>query len=358
MTQLMNAVLLTGYGGVEKLEYTQVKKPVPQSGEVLIKVGACSVNNTDINTRTGWYAADEGFQEILQDTKKNEAEKSTGWSQTGIDFPRIQGADVVGKVVELGSDVEASLLNKRVIVDPWIRGESPENYKYVGSELNGGFAEYVAIPATNVYPIHSSLSDAELATIPCSYSTAENLLTKARVEAKDTVLIMGASGGVGSSAIQLAKIRGATAIAIVGPNKEHLAQQLGADYVYPRTDGLASNLARHHISVCVDVVGGDYFEVIFKALSIGGRYVTAGAIAGPLVSLDLRDLIYKDVEMKGATRLEAEVFQRLVGYIDRGLLKPQVAKVFPLSEIKAAQKFFQSKRFFGKVAIVPDRTNP
>lgn len=355
MIELMNAVVLNGYGGPDKLVYTQVPKPTPQKGEILIKVGACSINNTDINTRTGWYAADEGFQEILQDTKKNDEEKSTGWSQTGIQFPRIQGADIVGEVVEIGIDVEPKFLNQRVIVDPWIRVENMEKYQYVGSELNGGFAEYVAIPVTNVCLINSSLSDVELATVPCSYSTAENLLTKGRVSDKDTVVIMGASGGVGSSAVQLAKIRGATVIAIVGKNKEHLVKELGADYIYTRNDELASNLAQHEITVSVDVVGGEYFEIIFKALSIGGRYVTAGAIASPIVELDLRDLIYKDTEMIGATRFEPEVFQNLLEYIEKGLLKPQVAKVFPLSEIKEAQKFFQNKGFFGKVVITPEK---
>lgn len=115
--------------------------------------------------------------------------------------------------------------------------------------MNGGFAEYVAIPVANVCPINSSLSDVELAKVPCSYSTAENLLTKGRVTAEYLVLIMGASGGVGSSAIQLTKIRGATVIAIVGANKQGLAQELGADYVYPPNEELASNLANHQITV-------------------------------------------------------------------------------------------------------------
>ncbi|MDJ1183386.1 alcohol dehydrogenase family protein [Roseofilum casamattae] len=354
MTELMNAVILTGYGGPEKLVYTQVPKPIPQKGEVLIEVGACSVNNTDINTRTGWYAAEAEFQEILQDTKKNDEETSTGWSQSGIRFPRIQGADIVGKVVGVGAGVSQELLQQRVIVDPWVRGESFGDYKYVGSELNGGFAEYSVVPAVNVCPIQSSLSDVELATVPCSYSTAENLLTKGRVASEDLVLIMGASGGVGSSAIKLAKIRGATVIAIVGANKEHLARDCGADYVYPRNEQLAANLANHEITVGIDVVGGEYFETIVKALSIGGRYVTAGAIAGPMVSLDLRDLIYKDIEMIGATRFRAEVFQNLLGYIEQGLLYPSVARVFSLSKMEEAQKFFQSKIFFGKVVITPE----
>ncbi len=352
LTQLMNAVVLTGYGGPEKLIYTQVPQPTPEKGEILIKVGACSINNADINTRTGWYAAEEGFQEILQDTKSNEGGKAT-WNQTGVKFPRIQGADLVGKAVEVGQGVNPEILNQRVIVDPWIRTGQFAEYQYVGSEIDGGFAEYVVIPATNVYSINSSLSDAELATLPCAYSTAENMLTKGRVSAQDTVLITGASGGVGSAAIQLCKIRGATVIAIVGANKEHLAKTLGADYVYRRDQQLASNLANHQITVSVDVVGGEYFSLVFKSLVVGGRYVNSGAIAGPLVELDLRDLIYKDVEMKGANRFEPEVFQNLLGYIERGLLKPPVAQVFPLHEIQEAQKFFQSKTFFGKVVITP-----
>ncbi len=351
MVELMNAVVLTGYGEPEKLIYTKVPKPVPRKGEVLIKVGACSVNNTDLNTRTGWYAASESFQAILEDRKKNNLGTSTSWQQAGIQFPRIQGADIAGKVVDIGDDVEAKVLHQRVIVDPWIRSDKLAKYQYIGSEWDGGFAEYTVVPADNIYPINSSLSDVELATFPCAYSTAENLLTKGRVSAEDTVLIMGASGGVGSAAIQLGKIRGAKIIAVVGANKGNFALELGADYVYYRDEQLASNLAKHQISVGLDVVGGDYFSIILKNLQIAGRYVSSGAIAGPIVSFDLRDLIYKDLEMIGATRLESEVFQRLVMYLEQGLLKPLVAKVFLLSQIKEAQKFFQSKNFFGKVVV-------
>lgn len=352
MTELMNAVVLNGYGGPDQLVYTQVPKPTPQKGEILIKVGACSINNADINTRTGWYAADEGFQEILQDTKTNEGGKAT-WNQMGVKFPRIQGADIVGKIVEIGEGVTPEILNRRVIVYPWVRTAKFAEYQYVGSEFDGGFAEYAVVPATNAYPINSELPDTQLATLPCAYSTAENMLTKARVSARDTVLITGASGGVGSAAIQLCKIRGAVVIAIVGANKEHLAKDLGADYVYPRDEQLADNLAKHEITVSADVVGGEYFSLVFKSLVVGGRYVTSGAIAGPLVELDLRDLIYKDVEMKGGNRYEPEVFQNLLGYIERGLLNPPVAKIFTLSQMQEAQKFFQSKSFFGKIVITP-----
>ncbi|NET73942.1 MAG: alcohol dehydrogenase catalytic domain-containing protein [Sphaerospermopsis sp. SIO1G2] len=230
MTKLMNAVVLTGYGGPDKLIYQQVPQPQPQSGEVLIKVGACSVNNTDFNTRTGWYAAQGSFQAILQDQAENSVDTSTSWQQAGITFPRIQGADIVGTVVGVGDGVNPEIINHRVICDPWIRTGKLAEYKYIGSEIDGGFAEYTVVPQTNVYPIQSSLSDVELASIPCAYSTAENLVTKARVSAEDVVLITGASGGVGSAAIQLCKIRGAKVVAVVGVNKERLAWSLGADY--------------------------------------------------------------------------------------------------------------------------------
>lgn len=351
MTELMNAVVLTGFGSPEKLVYSQIPKPSPKQGEVLIKVGACSVNNTDINTRTGWYGAKDSFQSILQDNRENDPNDSAGWTQDVIKFPRIQGADIVGQVVELGENVDSKLLQQRVIVDSWIRSENPQDYIYMGSELNGGFAEYAVVPATNVYPINSSLSDIELATFPCSYSTAENMLSLGKVIAADTVVIMGASGGVGSALIQLSKIRGAQVIAIVGANKESFAEDLGADHVYQRNDKLARNLAQHQITVALDVVGGDYFNLMIKFLAIGGRYVSCGAIGNPMVTLDLRDLIYRDLKMIGATRQEPEVFQQLVKYIEAGLIKPLVAKVFPLAEIKEAQQFFQSKSFFGKVVI-------
>ncbi|NET28103.1 alcohol dehydrogenase family protein [Okeania sp. SIO1I7] len=357
MTDLINAVILTGFGGPEKLVYTQIPKPTPKPGEVLIKVGACSVNNTDINTRTGWYAAEDNFQAILQDTKENNPHNTSCWTQHGTDFPRIQGADIVGKVIEIGENVDAKFLQQRVIVDSWIRSEDGNNYQYIGSELDGGFAEYTVVPVTNVYPINSSLSDLELATFPCAYSTAENMLTKGRIGAEDTVVILGASGGVGSALIQLSKIRGAKVIAIVGANKETFAKDLGADFVYQRDDKLAVNLERHQITVALDVVGGDYFNLMIKSLEPRGRYVSCGAIGNPIVTLDLRDLIYKDLEMIGATRLESDVFQRLVRYLEKGLLKPLVAKVFPLSEIKEAQQFFQTKGFFGKVVLNINKQN-
>ncbi|MBC6452259.1 MAG: alcohol dehydrogenase family protein [Hormoscilla sp. SP5CHS1] len=350
----MQAVVLTGHGGPEKLVYTQVDKPCPQAGEVLIQVEACSMNNTDLNARTGWYTAKQEFEAILQDKASTSIQNSTAWGGVSIEFPRIQWADIIGKVLEVGAGIDQNLLQQRVMVDPWIRDKSSASDRYVGSELDGGFAEYAVIPASNVYPIHSPLSDIELACFPCSYSTAENMLVKGRVTGSDTVLIMGASGGVGSALIQLCKLRGATAIAIASPSKQAFVRELGADFVYNRDEKIIKSLADHAITVYLDTVDGEHFPQLLKRLQVGGMYVTCGAIGGPIVQLDLRELIYKDLEMIGATRMEATVFQSLVNYINQNLLKPVVANTFPLSQIKAAQQAFQSKNFCGKIVITLD----
>lgn len=335
--------MLTGHGGPEKLVYTQVEKPSPQAGEVLIKVGACSVNNTDLNARTGWYTAQQEFEAVLQDTATTTINSSTAWGQTSIQFPRIQGADIVGKVVEVGAGVDKNLWQQRVMVDPWIRDKSSGRDGYVGSELDGGLAEYAVIPASNVYPIDSPLSDIELACFPCSYSTAENMLVKGRVTRSDTVIIMGASGGVGSALIQLCKLRGAKVIAIASPSKQAFVRDLGADYVYNRDENLINALADHAITVYLDTVGGVHFPQLVKKLQVGGRYVTCGAIGGPIVQLDLRELIYKDLEMIGATRMEAAVFQNLVNYINQNLLSPVVAKTFPFLKSKQLNRLSKAK---------------
>ncbi len=350
----MNAVLLTGYGGPDLLQYTQVEKPSPQPEDVLIRVGACSVNNTDVNARTGWYTAKEDFQAVLQDRATSEVQTSTAWGGVPIKFPRIQGADIVGTVVAVGDPEHSHLLQHRVIVDPWIRDSIGNADRYVGSELDGGFAEYAVIPVSNVYPVRSPLSNAALACVPCSYSTAENMVVKGRVTGDDTVLISGASGGVGIALMQLCKLRGAKVIAIASASKQAFVQDLGADMVCDRHSP-AETLADDEITVYLDTVGGDHFPTLLKKLVVGGRYVTCGAIGGPIVELDLRNLIYKDLELMGATRMNATVFQNIVSYINQNLLKPVVAKTFPLSDIKTAQQAFQSKRFCGKVVIVVDR---
>ena len=180
------------------------------------------------------------------------------------------------------------------------------------------------------------------------------MLTRVGATASDTVLITGASGGVGSAAVQLAKRRGCRVIAVVGPDKLSQVAQLGADVTIARGTDLAVHCGRESVDIVIDVVGGDQWPQLLSILKRGGRYATAGAIAGPNVQLDLRTLYLKDLRLYGCTVLEPEVFTNLIGYIERGEIKPLVAAQFALSDIVAAQQHFLSKNYFGKIVLVHD----
>lgn len=331
----MAAMLLTGHGGEERLAYrTDVPVPQPGPGEVLIRVGASSVNNTDINTRLGWYA-DGGWAGALQ-------------------FPRIQGADVCGRIVAVGAGVSPARLDERVLVQPCLRsldggGAAP----WLGSECDGGFAQFVRAPAADCHAVHSLLSDAELATFPCAYATAENLLTRAGVAPGELVLVTGASGGVGSAAVQLARARGAVVIAVASQEKATLCASLGAAQVIAREAPLAEALPADCVDAVIDVVGGDGWPALLQALRPRGRYAVSGAIAGAHVALDLRRLYLKDLTLYGCTSQDDGVFERLVARIERGEIKPLLARSYPLAELAQAQRDFVAKRHFGKLAIIP-----
>ena len=351
--KLMIAVLTTGHGGYEVLQYCHdVARPEPQSGEVLIQVGAAAVNNTDINTRIGWYS--KSVVSATSDGAANTADDGS-WTGVPLAFPLIQGADICGRIVGVGVGVDAARIGQRVIVptmQPAPNG-GPFDIITVGSECNGGFAQYVAMRASQAYVINSSLSDAELASFPCAYSTAENMLHRAGVKAGDRVFITGASGGVGSAAIQLAKRRGAIIFAQSDAKKAAALVALGALKVIDRNADPRLEIGHDNIDVVIDVVGGDNWSPLLDILTRGGRYAVSGAIAGPLVTLDLRTLYLKDLTFLGCTAQHADVFQNLVGYIERGEIVPLIAKIYPLSEIVSAQQEFQLKKHVGKIVLIP-----
>ncbi|WP_095210446.1 zinc-binding dehydrogenase [Endozoicomonas ascidiicola] len=202
-----------------------------------------------------------------------------------------------------------------------------------------------------VYSIKSPLSDIELASFPCSYSTAENLLTKPNVKSSDTVLVTGASGGVGSAAIQLAKARGAKVIAVTSPAKSEELIQLGADQTVSRSENLIEALGKDSVDVVIDLVAGEQWGNLLEVMKPGGRYAVAGAIGGPMVQLDIRTLYLKDLSFFGCTKLEPEVFANLVHHIETSNIKPLVAHSFPLKEIDAAQTLFLEKKHTGKIVL-------
>lgn len=348
----MRAVLLTGHGGLERLEYREdVPIPEPTAGEVLVEVGAAGVNNTDIWTREGAYGA------------ADEPGAVGGWRRgEPMRFPRIQGADIAGRVVAVGGGIPEARVGERVLVDPTLYSEEGDGLVgagLIGSERDGGFAEYVTVPAENAHKVDTPLTDEELAVFPTAYVTAERMLNRARVARGETVFVTGASGGVGSALVQLVKARDARVVALVGSGKEGRARALGADTVVTRgaPEGLPEAVSKaasgYPVDVVADVVGGDFFTSLLNILRPEGRYVSAGAIAGPLVRLDLRTLYLNHLEMIGSTLGTRKEFSDLVGYIEGGRVKPLLANTYPLAEIKRAQEDFQSKSFFGKLVLVP-----
>ena len=341
--KVMKGIQLTGHGGLEKLVFrNDIPVPTPGSRDVLIKVSAAGVNNTDLNTRIGWYS------------KSNGDSSDASWSGNVIQFPRIQGADVCGEIVAIGEQVDASLLHARVLVEPCILeagGKVLDQPWYFGSECDGGFAEYTVVAARHAHKINSNLSDVELASFPCSYSTAENLLTRASVSANDVVLVTGASGGVGSAVIQLARARGAQIIGITSTSKADRILSLGADRTLARNANLVQELGKSSVDVVIDLVAGKQWPNLLDVLKPFGRYAVAGAIAGPLVELDVRTLYLKDLSLFGCTVLDETVFTNLIRRIEAGEVSPLVANTFSLPQVREAQKQFATKEHIGKLVI-------
>ena len=339
----MRGLLLTGHGGPEQLVLrNDIPVPRPGHSEVLVKIHAAGINNTDINTRIGWYSKGDGDAEAA--SRSGEAPA----------FPRIQGADICGTVADVGPGADRGLVGKRVLVEPCLReakGKTLPSPWYIGSECDGGFADYVTVAAQHAYPIETALSDAELASFPCSYSTAENMLTRAQVTENDTLLITGASGGVGSAAIQLAKARGARVISVAGDKKQQSVLDIGADQALVRGDSLEAALGENAVDVVIDLVGGEDWPKLLTVLRPFGRYAVSGAIAGPIVELDLRTLYLKDQRFLGCTVLDDGVFSRLVALIEQGDIKPLLARSFALESLAEAQAYFLDKQFTGKLVI-------
>ena len=358
----MRAFVLHGHGDLDQLKlHHDWPVPQPETGQVLIRVGACGLNNTDINTRTGWYS-----KSVTSGTTggahEGDQDEDGGWDG-GIDFPRIQGGDAVGVVVSSGDNVNQSLIGKRVIVDTVIRDwNDPSNYAhthYLGSALDGGFADYLVVDQENVHSVETTLSDAELATFAIAYSTAENMLNRANVIADDTVLIPGASGGVGSALVQLANRRGAKTVAMASIDKHDVVADLNPTAILPRQPddlkaALKQSIGQDTVSVVTDIVGGDQFPVLLQVLNRGGRYACSGAIAGPIVELDLRTMYLNDLTFHGCTIFEPKVFPNLVRYIEAGEIKPMLAATFPLEDLHRAQTAFVQKKHVGNIVVTMD----
>jgi 2-desacetyl-2-hydroxyethyl bacteriochlorophyllide A dehydrogenase len=343
----MKAVYLTGYGDLDRLRYVEdAPVPAPASHEVLIQVGACGINNTDLWTRQGAYG--DGAQ--------------AAWLGQAFGFPRIQGLDAVGRVVRTGDGVSAQRLGQRVLVNPCIytgAGDGLDGMQVIGSERDGGFAQYLCVPQENALPIDSPCSDAELATFMTPYMTAEHMLRKAGLRAGERVLVTGASGGVGSALVQLALLRGAEVVAVSSKAKVAAIHALGVDTVITREEadypGALRRLgAAAEFDVVADIVAGDQVAQCLDLLRTGGRYVTAGAVAGPMVQVDWRKLYLKQLSLYGVTMGTSADAQAIICHIESGRLRPLLAGTFPLRDMARAQQVFAARAHVGSWVIVLD----
>lgn len=344
----MKAAVLTAFGGPEALVIRD-DVPVPQPGadEVLVDVSAAAVNNTDIWTRQGSYG------------RPDDPDAVAGWKGVPLTFPRIQGGDIAGRVVGVGSGVAPERIGERVIVDPGIFEESPagpELVAVVGSECDGGFAEYVAVPASSAHDVSlSPLSDAQLACIPIAYGTAMGMLERAQVRSGEHVLVTGASGGLGYGLVQLSLARHAVVTALTTSSKAAFLLEAGVRNVIlrDRPDWQSQLEAAGPFDVVADVVGGETFEAVLPSLRTGGRLVTAGAITGPMVTLDLRVLYLRQRQIIGSTMHTPDHFRTLMEAVRAATINPVVAATYPLDEIHAAQARFLEKDFTGKLVLIP-----
>ncbi len=351
LPETMKGVQLTGHGGPDMLVWNDaIPTPQPAPGEVLVRVLAAGVNNTDINTRVGWYSRD-----VTTGTADAAGDVETGGWSGALRFPLIQGGDLCGEVVALGEGVRGLAVGARVTCptnQPNPREDAPTRTLAIGSEFDGAFAQYCVVPACQLHDVGASpLSDVEIAAIPCAHGTAFNLLSRAKVRDGDRVVITGASGGVGLAAVELAKIKGAHVTAIAGAAKQDAVRAAGADLVLDRGQLLAAK----QFSAAIDVVGGQDWGNLIDSLLPGGRYAVAGAIAGPVVAADLRTIYLNDLTIFGCTYTPHEVFAELICLVNAGRVRPLVSRTYPLAEIATAQADFSLKRYPGKLVLIPPR---
>ncbi|MDD7941938.1 zinc-binding dehydrogenase [Actinomycetospora lutea] len=346
----MPAAVLTRHGGPEALELRSVPVPRPAAGEVLVRVTAAAMNNTDLWTRRGAYGL-PGDPDAL-----------AGW-RGPIAFPRIQGGDIAGEIAAVGDGVDPARVGRRVLVDPaFYDGEGPDAgpVGLLGSEADGGFARYVVCADARAHDVGASpLTDEELACLPVAHGTAAGMLARGRIAAGETVLVTGASGGVGLGAVQLAAARGARVVALTAPGKEEALREAGAAEVVLRgaEPGALADAVAHAaggpLDAVVDVVGGPLLPALLDRIRDGGRWVIAGAIGGHAVDLDLRRLYLHNVALVGSSMHTPAHFAELVADALAGRIRPRIAGRYALTDIHAGQDEFARSAYVGKIVVIP-----
>jgi NADPH:quinone reductase-like Zn-dependent oxidoreductase len=341
----MRAARFHENGGPEVVRIEEVPRPSAGPGEVLVRVRAAALNHLDLWVRRG----------IPIETT----------------MPHVGGSDVAGTVEELGEGVARVAVGERVVVNPslscghceWCAaGEVPlcPEYRILGEHTDGGFTEYVAVPAANVYRLPDHLSFEAAAALPISYMTAwRAVVGRGRVRPGEDVLVLGASGGTASAAVQIARLAGARVFAVTsGAENVARVRELGADVVYDRdrvdfSREVFKDTGRRGVDVVVENVGEATWKGSVRALARGGRLVCYGATTGPRGDIDLRVLFWKQVEIIGTTMASRPEFEAMLRAVFRGDLAPVVDSVMPLDRAREAHERLEAGGQFGKIVLVP-----
>jgi NADPH:quinone reductase-like Zn-dependent oxidoreductase len=342
----MKALYFTEHGELDVIRYGEVPDPVPGPRDVLVKVRACAINHLDIWVRRGWPGLE-------------------------LEMPHWCGADVAGEVVESGGDVSGWRTGDRVVVDPGISTSEDEftrtgevsvspGYHILGEHRRGGACDYVKVPAQNVHRLGEGWDFVQAAApLLVSLAAWRMLIHRARLRAGESVLVVGAGGGVNSMAIQIAKLAGATVYVVCGSEeKGKRAMELGADEVLDRSKvdwakEIHKITGRRGVDVVVDNVGKATIAKSMQAVARGGRIVIIGNTSGPQAEIDIRYIFGKQISLIGSTMGSHQDFHDVVKLLWEGKLRPVIDRVMPLSEGIEAYKIMERGEQFGKIVLVP-----
>jgi NADPH:quinone reductase-like Zn-dependent oxidoreductase len=342
----MRAAYFQEHGGPEVMEVGELPDPSPGRDEVVVRVEAVALNHLDLWVRRGLPGLD-------------------------VELPHVGGSDVAGFVEAVGAGVEGWESGDRVVVNPGLwcggcewcaRGEHSlcESFRILGEHVAGGAADRVAVPARNLFPLPDEVPYEEAASVPLVFQTAwRALMGRAELRAGETVLVTGASGGVSTAAIQIARLAGARVLAVTsGPENAERVRDLGADLVIDRVEEDFSKAAwqatgRRGVDVALDSVGEAMWQGCVRALAKDGRLVTYGATTGAEGRLDIRRLFWKQVRVMGSTMASRGEFERVMGLVFDGRLQPVVDVVWPLDRVQDAHERLETGEQFGKVVLIP-----
>jgi NADPH:quinone reductase-like Zn-dependent oxidoreductase len=340
----MKAVRIHQFGGPEVLTYEDVPDPKPRKDQVLIRVRACAMNHLDLWVRKGL---------------------------PGISLPHILGSDIAGEIVEVGEYINDFKPGQRVLLAPMhfcnhcakcaagLQNQCRQ-FTVLGNAVNGGNCELMAIPAVNVIPIPDSLDFNQAASVPLVFLTAWRMLTgRGTIRQGQTVLVLGANSGVGTAAIQIAKLFHARVITTAGDERKmERARELGADHVIDHYKQKISEEVRkltnkEGVDIVIEHVGQATWEESMKSLKAAGTLVTCGATTGPKADMDLRFLFSRQLALLGSYMGTMSELYEVLGHVFAGRLKPVIDHTFPLQDIRAAHEYMEHSQMFGKIVLNP-----